>query len=365
MKIIYLTNARIPTEKAHGIQIMKMCEAFVEEGHTVTLVAPWRFNHIKENPFSYFNIKKNFKITKLPSLDFVWLGKFGFLVQIISFSFFASLYVLFKKVDIIYSREDVVLWPLSFIRRNLVWEIHMPRNNFFSQLLLKRLQKIITISQGLKDFYIKKEVPEENILVAHDGVDVEEFDVEVDKKEIQKKLGLPQDKKIVMYIGRLDPWKGVETLLKASKEFPENTQTAVIGEGSQLDYFKKKYKDVLFLGSLPYRDLPYNQKTADVLVIPNSGKSEISRLYTSPLKVFAHMASRVPIVVSDLPSMREVLSEETVYFAVADDYTSFANSVRWVLGHEKESKDKTAAAYKAVQSFTWNERVKHVTSFLK
>ena len=51
MKILYIANARIPTEKAHGIQIIKTCEAFVEFGHKVELVLPWRFNRIKENIF--------------------------------------------------------------------------------------------------------------------------------------------------------------------------------------------------------------------------------------------------------------------------------------------------------------------------
>ena len=37
MKLIYLANARIPTEKAHGRQIMKMCEAFVDAGLEVEL----------------------------------------------------------------------------------------------------------------------------------------------------------------------------------------------------------------------------------------------------------------------------------------------------------------------------------------
>ena len=64
MKILYIANARMPTEKAHGIQIMKTCEAFAELGHEVELILPWRFNPIKEDIFEYYNVKKNFKIKK-------------------------------------------------------------------------------------------------------------------------------------------------------------------------------------------------------------------------------------------------------------------------------------------------------------
>ena len=44
MKILYIANIRLPAEKAHGIQIMKMWEAFADLGYGVELVVPWRFN---------------------------------------------------------------------------------------------------------------------------------------------------------------------------------------------------------------------------------------------------------------------------------------------------------------------------------
>ena len=54
MKLYYIANARIPTEKAHGVQIMKMCEAFVDAGHEVKLIVPKRKNPIQEDPFAYY-----------------------------------------------------------------------------------------------------------------------------------------------------------------------------------------------------------------------------------------------------------------------------------------------------------------------
>ena len=109
MKILYIANIRLPTEKAHGIQIMKMCEAFAGLGHEIELVVPWRFNWIKTEPFEYYGVKKNFKITKLPSLDTVWLGRIGFWVQSFTFAEVSVWYALFKKADIVYSRDELSL----------------------------------------------------------------------------------------------------------------------------------------------------------------------------------------------------------------------------------------------------------------
>jgi len=64
MKIYYLANARIPTEKAHGFQIMKMCEGFANQGVNVELIIPQRYNYIKDDPFKFYGIRNNFKIKK-------------------------------------------------------------------------------------------------------------------------------------------------------------------------------------------------------------------------------------------------------------------------------------------------------------
>jgi len=49
MKLTYIANIRIPTEKAHGIQIMEMCEAFGNHNLETELIIPWRFNRIKQD----------------------------------------------------------------------------------------------------------------------------------------------------------------------------------------------------------------------------------------------------------------------------------------------------------------------------
>ncbi|MCD4705451.1 hypothetical protein K8R61_00020, partial [bacterium] len=82
MKLIYITNNRLPTEKAHGIQISKMCEAFVKQGVEIELVCAKRKNKIKKDFFEYYNLKNRFKLTKLKSWDLVGIiSHLGFRIQ--------------------------------------------------------------------------------------------------------------------------------------------------------------------------------------------------------------------------------------------------------------------------------------------
>jgi len=366
MKILYIANIRLPTEKAHGIQIMKMCEAFARLGHDVELLTPWRFNSIKDDAFEYYGIKNKFKITKIPSFDLVRFGRIGFWLHLLIFSKLAILYLFFKKMDIIYSRDEALLYCASFFKKNIFWETHTGRFNFMVKRLIKNSKGIIAITEGLKNFYISKGAKPNKIIVASDGIDLVDFSNKIDKVSVRKELGLPLDKKIALYIGRLDGWKGSETLLAASKLLPQHIQVVLMGgEPQEVSRLKKEYQQAIFLGFLPYRELAKNQTVADVLILPNSGKDKISSHFTSPLKLFSYMASGTPIVSSDLPSIREVLNENNAFFFESDNPKSLAEAIGAILRDDELSDKISKQALLDVREYTWKKRAEKIIEFIK
>ena len=367
MKILYLANIRLPTEKAHGAQVMHVCQAFVMAGAEVTLVIPKRINQIKAEPFGYYNIERNFIIKKLPNLDLIlWIPKLGFWLQSFTFILSAFFYILTAQPEVIYSREEGILYFLSFFRSNLFWEAHRGETSFLVRRLLKKCQGIITISQGLKGLYISLGRDANEIFVAHDGVDVKEFDVNISQQEARQKLSLPQDKKIAMYIGHFHEGKGAEILMQASRFLPADIKVAIIGgEDVEVETLKSVYPNVIFLGYHPYRELPMNQKAADVLVIPNSAKTEIFSSYTSPLKLFAHMASDRPIVATGVPALLEVLDENLAVLVKPDDPKDLADGIMKVVSDPALGKRLASAARQEVQKYSWSKRAKNLISFIE
>ena len=217
--------------------------------------------------------------------------------------------------------------------------------------------KVVVITQALKEFYISRGVPANHILVAHDAVNLEEFDTDVSQEEARRLLGLPLDKKIVMYIGALKEWKGYRTLLEASYDLPGDVQVVIIGGGTKVvKDLQDAYPRVTFLGSRPYRDLPVNQKAADVLVIPNTNTNDPFERFTSPLKVFAHMASGVPMVVSDVPPLREVLSERTALLYEPGNSADLAAKIHEVLESPDKAAQRAERARVEVEEYTWDKR---------
>jgi glycosyltransferase involved in cell wall biosynthesis len=366
MKLLYIANIRLPTEKAHGVQVMKMCEAFAKQDAFAALLVPKRHTPITESPFAYYGLKTEFPIEFLKTIDAVNWGMPGFLLQSYTFAKSAIKALSTYSTSVLYGRDEIVLWLIARskqgVSRQIVWESHTGSWNFFARKVAERASHIVVISQGLKDFYVKHGVPTEKIIVAHDGIDLAAFKDPESKEAARTRLSIPADKKIALYIGRVDGWKGVDVLCKASVYVSPTIQITVIGgEAKQVEELSKKYPKVLFLGYRPYRELANNQAAADLLVLPNTGTSDVSAKFTSPLKLFSYMASNRPIVAAGLPSIREVIDSSCAYFATPDDPASFAKVIEQALT-DTDAADKAETAALRVQQYTWEQRAQSIVS---
>lgn len=370
MKIIYIANLRLPTEKAHGIQVMKMCESFAQQGNELELVIPRRINPIKDDPFNYYGVARVFKIRKIPCLDLIpldkYLGHLGLWVESVSFNLFTIPYIFLKKSDIIYTRDKFFLF-LSLLLKNLIFENHtFPRRYFLYHLFFKKLMGIVVITQKLKDLLIEQGISPEKVLVAPDGVDLEEFDIKETKEQCRQRLNLPQNKKIILYTGHLYQWKGAQTLAEASSYLPEDADIYFVGGTAQdikeFETQNSKLK-IKIIGHRPHAEIPYWLKAADVLVLPNSGKEDISKFWTSPIKMFEYMASGKPIISSDLPSIREILDEKNAVLVEPDNSGALASSIEKVLQSPDLSGRISAQALRDVQKYSWSNRAKNILWF--
>jgi glycosyltransferase involved in cell wall biosynthesis len=370
-KLVYIANARIPTEKAHGLQIMKMCEAFASVGEGAELIIPRRINSLKQDPFEFYGVKKNFKIRRLWCLDFLWLPVFkgfSFWLQSLSFVNSALWYAIFNRRSIFYTRDVLTAFFLSLGRAKVFFEIHSvpARGNYFIRKVWQGVTGLVAISEGIKRELIRQGIPSNKILIARDAVDVGQFSIAVSQKEVRKKLGLPASKKIILYTGHLYDWKGASLLAEAAPKIPADIYL-VGGTNEDVARFKSKYQspNLKIIGWQEPQSIPLWLKAADVLVLPNSAKTKIGSEYTSPLKLFEYMASGVPMVISDLPAMQEVVSEKDAFFFNPDKADSLVNMIKRVLNDEFLAKNKAALAKEKAREYTWDNRAKNILIFIK
>ena len=380
MKIIYIANSRIPTTKAHGFQIIKMCEAFSNAGAGVELWAPKRFNPIKEDSFRYYNIRETFTIKKIAVIDLIPLSRYlGFIANFIesfSFAVFTVVALSRRDFDIIYSRDQFTLWFLSFFNKKFIYEIHsFPRHAALYRRIWKKAHKIIVITSALKNLVVRAGASEEKIMIAPDAVDMADFEaVSQTVDELKIELVLPKDKFLIGYVGRfktLGMEKGIKTMIEALPILGRDVKMIFVG-GEELEI--KEYKNLanrfnvlaqcVFVGYQPRSKAIKYIKAMDVLVIP-SPNVLFYAFYASPLKLFEYMASGRPIIASDLPALREILNDKNALFFKPDSASELAQAVKMLKSSHTLGYHLSQQALADVREYTWDNRARRILDFMR
>lgn len=328
MKIIYISNSIIPSRTANSIHVMKMCQAFAENGHEVVLLAPNRKDEYEaevNDLFEYYGVKENFKLKKLPHPSI----RGGVYI----YALFVFIYTLLNRAGLIYGRFLHGCYLASIAHPNVILESHAPifENNNVQFKLFERLiksksfKKLVVISQALKQVYLDNGYLSDNqILVAHDGADKPKDLI------IKAELKGNQSNVHVGYVGHLYQGKGVEVIADIAADLPSNVSVHIIGGlEKDIQYWQEKisHENIHFYGFIPQSEVWKYLNALDVCLLPNQKvvhsygadhKGQNISDYTSPLKMFDYMAHGKAIISSDLPVLREVLNESCAVFAEAD-----------------------------------------------
>jgi len=148
-----------------------------------------------------------------------------------------------------------------------------------------------------------------NPIVIPNAVDHRRFHPDVDGSEIRNRLGLPPSQPVVLLVCRIVPHKGVEHFIEAARYVPDAT-FLVVGEGSSLGAMRRLAASlgvrerVRFLGRVSQEDLPKVYAACDVFVLPS-----VSRLEAFGIAALEAMSSGKPVVVTDIPGVREVIQD--------------------------------------------------------
>lgn len=381
--LLYIGNNRLPSEKADGLYVMKLCEAFAKEGVSVTLLVPKRINPILDDPFLYYGVKKNFSIRAVSSFDLLFFSKMPiplmklfFLLQAATFGisadFFAKQWIASgEERKIIISHEPYTLFFLSFFSRfsalvPVAFDLHIgAKQNFFWRHVCKAATHFFVLTAGVGET-LKILGTRAPITISPDAVDLELFGRDCDKDAARRALNLPSLSYICVYAGHLYLWKGIDTILDSAQFLPSDVILYCVG-GTDEDIARRKLqiaqraiKNVIIVGRKPHQEISQWLCAADVLLLPNSGKEAISRLYTSPMKMFEYMASGKPVVASRLPSIIEILNETNAELVESDNPRALADGIVRLKNNLIRAEQIAKQAKKDVVRYSWEEKAKNM-----
>ncbi|MEK7613559.1 MAG: glycosyltransferase [Patescibacteria group bacterium] len=351
----YVTFARMPTEKAHGVSIAHMCHSFGTLGKSVQLVIPKRKNPIKESVFEYYGIPENFDVVELPVADLLGGGFshsiFFFIQRLL---FLQSVKKYSPKPGVIYTRDAEIAYAFRK-SRHVVYEAHrMPRGVFgwLTLSLVREVALVVCNSKGTETAFNNRGVV--NTLVAPNGFDPALFSSPLSSRD---ELGLPEGF-LALYVGSDQAWKGIDVFRAAAKENPEIHHVIVGGRTKKIE------GNLVEMGVVPAHLVPRYIRHADVVVVPNTEMSEESVQFTSPIKLFEYLGAGKPIIASDVSSIREILNEKTAYFVRAGEVEALAHAISTLKQTPSQRESLAQESKKLGLTYTWDSRAKKIVDSL-
>lgn len=191
------------------------------------------------------------------------------------------------------------------------------------------------------------------------AIDAERFSPRVDGARVRAQLRIPppEEGHMVLYVGRLVPHKGVKFLLEALPDMRPTAHLVVVGTGPWEETLRETARAmglrdrVTFVGAVPWSELPMYYRAADVAVLPS-----ISRLEAFGLVGLETMASERPVVLSDIPGVREVITDGSEgLLARPVDPGDIATKVNLLLDDpDLRAEMGQRGRRRVLENFTWN-----------
>ncbi len=193
-------------------------------------------------------------------------------------------------------------WPLKHVRQTKRYKLFFPfflLGQLWENLVLKNVKCFYALSQDEMN-YLKKVAPNSKVKFQTMGIDDFYFK-QINKKTARKKLKLPLNKKIVLFIGRINTVKGIPYLLEAMKKLQAQSrdiELKIIGFGPEEDKFKEyvlknNLKNVEFLGGVFGEKKLLYLSAADALILPSSKEG-------ASVTIMEAMARNLPVVATDV-----------------------------------------------------------------
>ena len=368
MKIAVIAQGSIPAQTANSIQNMKMAAALTGLGNEVRVLAPGADPGISWSQLAnHYGLRNRFEIH--------WIS-FHLFLRRYDFALSAVRAAQKWRADLVYTRLPQAAALAA--RRDIptIFELHDLPSGTMGPWLLRRFLKasgarrLVVNTNHLAEMMRKRfELPSErNLLVlAPNGVDVQRYTRLPEPQAARKNLGLLEGF-TAGYTGHLYKGRGIRMIFELARKLPEMCFLLVGGRPEDVAHRKlqaRELNNVHFTGFVPNAKLPVYQAACDVFLMPHSRRVACSSgtdiaEFTNPLKMFEYLACGRPIIASDLPILREILSAENAVILPIGDTQAWLNALQMLRNSPSRRQTLSNAGKHTAVKFSWENRGRRV-----
>jgi len=336
-----------PVKVAYNI-----CMELTRRGHDVEVFTTNAYDQTRNfEPISREQIINGFKVT-------YFNNKLRFSNLFISSEMITTLCKRFREFDVIHTHfgrqtYDIVVslcsrkYTIPYILqahgslprigswRRLKWFYDV----LFGYRVLRNASRVIALSHVEADQYRRMGVPEEKIAIVPNGIDLSEYANLPSQGAFKKKFGIPEDKKVILYLGRIHRIKGIDLLIKAYAYLIEKVgnkdavlviagpDDGYLNNAKALAYSLRVSDSVMFVGPLYGVDKLAAYVDSNLCVLP-------SKYETFPMVLLEAYACGKPIVASNIGGLKELIMDgETGLLFEAGNFKQMAEKMLYLLNN--------------------------------
>lgn len=347
MKILYVTAEDMNKTGGGKTHFIEIAQNLTRLGNEVRVVLP---GYWPVDPCNYgldVHHVPTFKKNSLSYLLYEFLNLF-----------YMSYHILTFKPDAVYSRSGLfdVAAPIVasifgvpyVIEKNGIMEDEF-RNRGQSEAVIKALKlaerlnfalsdAVVCVTDGIKrELNRRYNVPDSKMYVVANGCNPDVFRP-MDASKCRAEIGLCDSHFYVGFIGSFAPWQGLDTLVEAMRIVKDKgygcIKCLLVGDGEMAEGLKalvKKHSldnEIIFVGTIPYSDVPTYINSASVLVSVQSKSARNELIGLSPLKLYEYLACARPVIASRISGLTDIIKEgECGYLCEPGDPEGFAEQI--------------------------------------
>lgn len=372
MRLVYPLLWSRPDRKADRAQAVATAAALARHGVEVTLLMPQGAGDPPLAPAElreWFEVEGEFRVVQRPSRwagerlhrSLMWLG------QVYRDPALSGADLLYSRIPAILGAGPLSPIPFAFDHYR-PWPDRLPA----LKPLLRRTARharclgFVLHSAHAADSYRRAGLPEGKLLVAHNGAPTKIAPIE--RTEARRTLGLPSDRPIAIYAGRLNARKGLEQVLAMADLRPAVLFILVGSEGEgPIEQAAAKRSNVRVAPWADATGLALWLGAADLLVIPPS-LAPLERFgdCVLPMKTYAYLAAGRPILAPIAPDTAELLRDgETALLVPPDRPAAAAAGLDRLLRDAVLARRIADNARKLSEGLTWDARAAKIEAFLR
>jgi glycosyltransferase involved in cell wall biosynthesis len=228
----------------------------------------------------------------------------------------------------------------------------------FMRYLICMSDVIVTVSDAHAEL-VKRINGEKSVYVVPNGVDFELFKVDHNNKSTGCKP-FPPKKLRLLYVGSVDDWLDLETVLDAMRELKHeslNVSLTIVGGSYGGGYMERvkslasSYgleKNIIFSGFTPYLQIPHYINSADAALAPYR---KVVKNNVTPLKILEYLACQKIVLCTRVPELVKRFSNLLFFYEGSKD---LARLLKILSSNRTNMEHKVRNARKALTSYSWD-----------